>query len=97
MVLEINTLFKIRLCPGLKQHPRQQVQSALISEQKTGGKIQGSSSLSILNIPPTHLPTPQCECEAITAPSMVMAAGVKGDTSDSISPTGNAKVSQSAI
>lgn len=48
-----------------------------------GGKLQGSSSLSILNIPPTLLPTPQCECEAITAPSTLMAAGAKANTSRS--------------
>lgn len=62
-----------------------------------GGKLQGSSSQPILNIPPTHLPTPQCENEAITAPFGMMAAGVKGDTLDSISPTGNVNVQQSAI
>lgn len=46
-----------------------------------GGKLQGSSSLSILNIPPTLLPTPQCECEAITGPSTLMPAGAEGNTS----------------
>lgn len=46
-----------------------------------GGKQQGSSSLSILNIPPMLLPTPQCECEAITGPSTLMAAGAEGNTS----------------
>lgn len=56
-----------------------------------GGKLQGSSSLSILNIPPMLLPTPQCEYEAITAPSTLMAAGAKGNTSCS-SPGANANV-----
>lgn len=70
--------------------------TALIGEEK-GGKPQGSSSQPMLNNPPTHLTTPQCKCEAITAPFRMMAAGVKGDTSDSISPTGDANEPPSAF